>query len=539
MNLGFFKNWKILIWILFILGSIALISPRFGSEGLQIDYVSPDSPVQLAEGDLVYSINGDVATQQLLEGRYEGIVSLQTSKGTQLVRTNGTLGITGKPPATTNLKFGLDVEGGVRTVLLLNDSDPATVEQSISTIQTRINLFGLREANIRSIREGQRAFIEITMAGGDVEEITKLVESQGRFEATIPILLDIRGNQTTFTLDEKYAVRVEDGILHIGDHQLAIGEQETIDGIPIIFEEFNSLNANLTTIVFTSDDIEFVYFDPQRSGAQPQDEGYSWFFQVRLTEDGANRFAKITQNLDVVFGIGEGGLSSPLELYLDGELVETLRISSELKGEVIREPSVTGFGNTLDEAVTEQRRLQSILRSGALPTDIEIVRSESLSPMLGEAFLRNMMIAIVSAIIAVSIVIAIRYRRIKVVVPIIITAFSEVLIILGMSVLIGWTLDLASMAAIIAILGTGMDAQIIIVDQAIKGKRQEYGMKERLKRALFMIVASGGTVIAAMLPLMGIGLGVLRGFAITTIIGVLIGILITRPAFNEMMKDVV
>ena len=53
-----------------------------------------------------------------------------------------------------------------------------------------------------------------------------------------------------------------------------------------------------------------------------------------------------------------------------------------------------------------------------------------------------------------------------------------------------------------------------------------------------MIFASGGTVIAAMIPLLGIGLGVLRGFAITTIFGVLVGIIITRPAFGEMIKKI-
>ena len=42
-----------------------------------------------------------------------------------------------------------------------------------------------------------------------------------------------------------------------------------------------------------------------------------------------------------------------------------------------------------------------------------------------------------------------------------------------------------------------------------------------------------------MLPLTVLGLGVLRGFAITTILGVLIGIFITRPAFGEIIKKIV
>ena len=53
-----------------------------------------------------------------------------------------------------------------------------------------------------------------------------------------------------------------------------------------------------------------------------------------------------------------------------------------------------------------------------------------------------------------------------------------------------------------------------------------------------MIFGSASTVIAAMLPLMVIGIGVMRGFAITTIIGVLIGIFITRPAFSRIAEKI-
>jgi preprotein translocase subunit SecD len=41
-----------------------------------------------------------------------------------------------------------------------------------------------------------------------------------------------------------------------------------------------------------------------------------------------------------------------------------------------------------------------------------------------------------------------------------------------------------------------------------------------------------------MLPLFWAGAGLLRGFALTTIIGVSVGILITRPAFGEMVKKI-
>ena len=39
-----------------------------------------------------------------------------------------------------------------------------------------------------------------------------------------------------------------------------------------------------------------------------------------------------------------------------------------------------------------------------------------------------------------------------------------------------------------------------------------------------------------MFPLMFVGVGLVRGFAITTIVGVLVGILITRPAYAKLVE---
>jgi preprotein translocase subunit SecD len=81
---------------------------------------------------------------------------------------------------------------------------------------------------------------------------------------------------------------------------------------------------------------------------------------------------------------------------------------------------------------------------------------------------------------------------------------------------------------------------IIIADETLSGKEEErkitYTVRDKIKRAFFIIFGSASTIIAAMFPLMIVGIGFVRGFAITTIIGVLIGILITRPAYAEIVE---
>ncbi len=116
--------------------------------------------------------------------------------------------------------------------------------------------------------------------------------------------------------------------------------------------------------------------------------------------------------------------------------------------------------------------------------------------------------------------------------------FSEVLIILGFAALTNWNLSTLALAGIVAAIGFGVDDQILIIDETRK-KEKKYSIKEGLKRAFFMIFGAGATTIFAMLPILVIGFGVYKeiaGFALTTIIGVLVGILITRPAFSKYVE---
>jgi preprotein translocase subunit SecD len=147
------------------------------------------------------------------------------------------------------------------------------------------------------------------------------------------------------------------------------------------------------------------------------------------------------------------------------------------------------------------------------------------------------MIAGCVAALAVACVIFARYRKLKFTLPIILTSVSEVIIILGAAAVIKWTIDLSSIAGIIATVGTGVNAQIIILDEMRAGGAERvYTIKQKIKRAFFIIFGSASTVIAAMIPMLFIGIGVMRGFAITTIIGVLLAVFITRPAFSRIAE---
>ena len=143
------------------------------------------------------------------------------------------------------------------------------------------------------------------------------------------------------------------------------------------------------------------------------------------------------------------------------------------------------------------------------------------------------------------------------------TSFSEVVMMLGIWALMGWQLDLASLAGIILVIGTGVDQLIIITDELIRGGEAasvtaERSVKERadaaaeksgsavaptsskvyltrLSRAFTIILGAAATTAVAMLPLLYMGFGALTGFALIIILGVILGTVIARPAYGRII----
>ena len=229
-----------------------------------------------------------------------------------------------------------------------------------------------------------------------------------------------------------------------------------------------------------------------------------------------------------------------MDLHLDDQLVDSLQIGADLQGRETTQIAISGpgYGATeqaaYDAALKQMNKLQTVLITGSLPVKIEIEKLDTISPVLGKEFIKNSFIVGAIAIIAVTLVIYLRYRKLQITIPIMITTLSEVVLTLGTAALLQWSMDLASIAGIIAAVGTGVNDQIVITDEVLKGEAM-LGWKERVKRAFFIIMAAYATTVAAMIPLWGAGAGLVRGFAVTTIIGVTVGVFITRPAYASMI----
>ncbi|MDD4810625.1 MAG: MMPL family transporter, partial [Methanobacterium formicicum] len=197
---------------------------------------------------------------------------------------------------------------------------------------------------------------------------------------------------------------------------------------------------------------------------------------------------------------------------------------------------------------SQAKNIQNLLQSGALPVKVKIVGIGSVSADLGDQFINGALIAGILALLVIAAIIIVRYRSPLLVIPIMLTSIAELILVLGAAAVVHWNIDLAAIAGILAAIGTGVDDQIIITDEVLKGfqeKKRISGVRRQIKKAFFIIFASAGTLVAAMLPLAYIGfsrgatgIGILSGFAFTTILGVLIGIFITRPVYAKFVEMV-
>lgn len=399
----------------------------------------------------------------------------------------------------TRIKTGLDLQGGARALVsaeeILTD---ALLDDLIAVSQERLNVYGLTDVQLRKVSDlSGNKFMLVEIAGSTPSDLESLIAQQGVFEAKI-------GNKTVFEGGKK-------DITYVG----RTGQDAIISRCDS-FEE--------------GDVCEFR-------------------FTVALSEAAAKRHADITAEIPINLSSGGKYLEEKIDFYLDGIITNSLNIGADLKGEIATNIVISGSGagpsrgEAIEAAQTNMKKLQTVIITGSLPFKLKIEKIEMISPRLGEGFTNRILIAAVFAILAVSLLIFVRYRKFKVSIALIAVSLSEVLIILGIAALIKWNLDLPSIAGIMAAIGTGIDSQLIILDEArVKGE----SIRQKIKKALFIIFTAFATTFVALIPLtgalsfMGIGAvsaGLLKGFAVTTIIGISVGVLISRPAFADIARQ--
>jgi len=477
----------------------------------------------------------------------------------------------------TNLQYGLELSGGARIRGQLvgmtaeevgMPADAGSQRQITSTVAEEL---GLEQIDVRA--RGELDAIEIYTQNVTQTEFADALEAAGltvepgdirngvteptRQEAitTITDRVDQTGlsGADVFTSSavsgENFLVTEVPGVTRAELREIIsdTGRVQIIAGFPETTE--NGTVYNQTTLL-TQEDISGVDRAQAANAENP-----SPHVPVTLTSEAGARFANVMREAgftqegvgNCFFDEDEHDTPAPehenqycLFTVVDGEYVYGSSMGADLaqtinSGGFQQNPSFIMQTGSFQEA----QQLEVNLRAGELPTDIEIVTESFISPSLAQLFKPLALLTALIAWLSVCAVVYYWYRDARIAIPMLVTASSEVFLLLGFAAAVGMALDLSHIAGFIAVIGTGLDDLIIMADEILQRKQTvETGrvFRSRFRKAFWIIGMAAATTIIAMSPLAVLSLGDLQGFAIVTIVGVLIGVAITRPAYGDVLR---
>ncbi|MCE5339024.1 MAG: preprotein translocase subunit SecD [Methanomicrobiaceae archaeon] len=473
------KDWRVALLLVLVIGSLAGI------------YLTPPDLQKGLEGNLQFGL--DLQGGSWLQMEFQSVIvaystdkpvgdlvdNLQKSLEADVIQIDQNHLEIRKSVSRADLE-PLFAASGAKIVGYQEGVSPFTADEVKRILNDKVNALGMQDARINLLTptgSEYPQYVRIELAGVDMETAQEIVGKQGMFE----IRIQTTGNETEHVL---------------------FGDQITSVGVP-----------------------------------QRDPEYQTWGVGFALTEAGAQAFREAA--------LKQGAVDNPgahhLVMLLDNKTVYSAPLAGDLAAQLRSAPvrslsATTGTGDAgLDDAMT----LEIHLRAGALPVKVDVVGSGSVPAALGEHFKTTVVLAGLLALLTVGVVVYYRYREPLIVLPMLAINLAEIIILLGIARFIQ-QLDLAAIAGLIAVVGTGIDQLVIITDEVLHEGRvpsQNLYMK-RYGRALGIIAVSAATVFIAMLPLALMDLSTLRGFAIITMLGVLIGILVTRPAYGKVIMAI-
>jgi len=352
-----------------------------------------------------------------------------------------------------------------------------TVEQSITTINRRVNELGLKETDVQE--HGDPAVeSEILVELPGVDDAAHVKELIGQ---TAQLKIVAVKEPTPYQTKEA-ALAAKGGILPLGT-ELA---EWPGHGWYIINR----------AAVITGQDVRSA-----RESTDTDQPG-RWETGFTLSQDGGNKFEKFTA----------ANIGNYLGVVLDKQIVSVAVIQSSIRD--------SGRINGLS---TEQEAgdLALVLRTGALPAGIRFGEERTVGPSLGTDSIREGIYAGIAGLAAVVIVMLIYYKKAGI--NAVLALFLNTVILIAALAYFGATLTLPGIAGIILTVGMAVDSNVLIFERIREelraGKTIPAAISAGFGKAWWTIVDTHVTTIVSCLFLFLFGTGPVKGFAVTLVIG--------------------
>ena len=230
-----------------------------------------------------------------------------------------------------------------------------------------------------------------------------------------------------------------------------------------------------------------------------------WLVNLELNSDSAKRFAKVTTEL----------LEQPMAIFFNGELQNAPTVKSTITdGRCV----ITGVD------AEEAKKMVDLLNAGALPVPAKIIEENTVGPTLGADSIAKSKVAGAIGLVFVMIFMIVYYRAPGIIANIALLIYG--LILFALFKIIPVTLTLAGIAGFILSVGMAVDANILIFERTKEelkaGRTLFVAINSGFDRAWTSIFDSNMTTIITCLILYCLGTSIVKGFALTLALGVLV-----------------
>ena len=373
------------------------------------------------------------------------------------------------------------------------DLKKLTVEHSVETIRNRVDQFGVAEPEI--VPEGENRIMVQLPGIKDPERAKNLIGKTA--------LLEFKIVDEENSLDEALRGNVPEGsiIAYGAREDKASGQRGQV---PYLLKNKSLLTgASLETAKVQISD---RFGEPHVS--------------MKFNSQGAADFDRITNE----------NVRKRLAIVLDGVVHSAPVIQERISG---GQAQITG-NFTMDEA----RDLAIVLRAGALPAPVNILEERTVGPSLGSDSIQQGILATIIGSLLVILFMVVYYRLCGAVADI--ALVINIILILAVLAAFRATLTLPGIAGMLLTVGVAVDANILIFERIREelrtGKTARLALDTGYDRAFITIIDTHITGIISALVLMFFGTGPIKGFAVTTIIGLIASlftaIFITRVIFD-------
>jgi preprotein translocase subunit SecD len=237
---------------------------------------------------------------------------------------------------------------------------------------------------------------------------------------------------------------------------------------------------------------------------------------LEFNDEGKTLFAEITKR----------NVGKPVAIYLDNSPISVPRVN-----EPITDGRAVISGNF---SIQDAKLLAQRLNAGALPVPVQLVSQQTVGATLGGESLKQSLFAGMIGLIAVAFFMILFYRLPGLFAVVALLIYGVIVLFLFKYIPV--TLTLSGIAGFLLSIGMAVDANVLIFERMKEevrdGKPLDLSIQEGFKRAWSSIRDGNLSTLITCFILAWFGTSMIRGFAITLSVGILVSmfsaIVITR-----------